>query len=185
MFWRKLASGRMMALTVAQVMAGVAVLHLAPSARAEDRMQLGAPPGSAAEFQGQVGDRVFFSEGSAELGARARAALEAQAAWLVRHPSVPIAIEGHADEAGTARHNLEVSQRRAQAVRARLIERGVAPERIGIVAYGRERLIAECTEPICGTQNRRTVTILGPPGAARPGGERPDRLVRPTPRRLF
>ena len=43
---------------------------------------------------------MFFSEGSAELGTRARTALEAQAAWLKRNAAVPVTIEGHADDAG-------------------------------------------------------------------------------------
>ena len=88
------------------------------------------PASAAVEFQTQVGDRVFFSEGSAELGSRARAALEAQAAWLKRHSTLAVMVEGHADDAGVAAHNLEVSRRRAEAVRRRLIESGVAPERI-------------------------------------------------------
>jgi len=110
-----------------------------PVASTQERMQLGVPLGIAAEFQAQVGDRVFFSEGSAELGSRARTALEAQAAWLKRNAAVPVTIEGHADDAGAINHNLEVSRRRAESVRRRLIESGVAPERIHTLAYGRER----------------------------------------------
>jgi peptidoglycan-associated lipoprotein len=154
-------------------------------------MQLGAPPGSAAEFQAQVGDRVFFSEGSAELGARARAALEAQAAWLRRHAGLPVTIEGHADDAGTVNHNLDVSKQRAEAVRRRLIEIGVAEERIRAVAFGRQRLVADCADPGCAAQNRRAVTVVGGPGAASgPAGdaglEAPnDTAARRSPRRLF
>ncbi len=123
-------------------LATVAALLLVPVTRAGDRMQLGVPPGSAAEFQTQAGDRVFFSEGSAELGARARVALESQAAWLAQHPTLPVPIEGHAAAAGPASHNLDVSLRRAEAVRRRLIDMGVAQERIRTVGYGRDRPIA-------------------------------------------
>jgi peptidoglycan-associated lipoprotein len=165
----------------------VAALPLLPAARADDRMQLGSPAGSPAEFQSQVGDRVFFSEGSADLGARARAALEAQAAWLIRHPALTVTIEGHADDAGAAAHNLEVSRRRAEAVRRRLIEMGVAPERISTVGYGRDRLIAECTAPACTAQNRRVVTVIAMPPA--PTGESAsapqDAANTRRPRRLF
>jgi peptidoglycan-associated lipoprotein len=163
MFCRKLLGGRVGGLAVASVaLASVAGLQLT-SARAEDRMQLGAPMGPAAEFQSQVGDRVFFSDASAELGTRGRVALEAQAAWLVRHPKLSVIVEGHADDAGGIAHNQEVSQRRADAVRRRLIQMGVAPERIRVVAHGRERLIAECTDAACTQQNRRAVTVIGPP----------------------
>jgi peptidoglycan-associated lipoprotein len=140
---------------------GVTNLQLIP-AQAEDLMRLGAPFAKAAEFQSQVGDRVFFSDASVELGTRGRVALEAQAAWLVRHPSLSVVVEGHADDSGSIDRNLELSQRRADAVSRRLIQMGVAPERILTAAYGRERLIAECVEAACAAQNRRAVTVIGP-----------------------
>jgi peptidoglycan-associated lipoprotein len=158
MFCRNVLGGLVGGLAVI----GVTNLQLAP-AQAEERMQLGAPFGGAAEFQSQVGDRVFFSDTSAELGTRGRVALEAQAAWLVRYPSLSVVVEGHADDGGSLDHNLELSQRRADAVSRRLIQMGVAPERISTVAYGRERLIAECAAAACAAQNRRAVTIIGPP----------------------
>jgi peptidoglycan-associated lipoprotein len=167
--------------------ASVALWHLMPLASADERMQLGVPL-AAAEFQTQVGDRVFFSEGSAELGARARAALEAQAAWLKRNQALAVTIEGHADDAGAVDHNLEMSWRRAEAVRRRLIESGVAPERIRAAAYGRERPIAECGEPRCGAQNRRAVTVVRAPAAASTpagAGELQDTAARRSPRRLY
>lgn len=177
------------------VLVGVAIAQLvpatlAPATWAEERMQLGTPIAPTVEFQTQVGDRVFFSEGSAELGARARAALEAQAAWLKRHSALPVIIEGHADDAGVEAHNLEVSRRRAEAVRRRLIESGVAPERIYTQAYGRDRLIAECTAPGCAAQNRRAVTVVGAPSAASapaslPAREQSDTAARRSPRRLY
>ena len=150
-------------------------------------MQLGAVLGKSAEFQSQVGDRVFFSDASDDLGARGRVALEAQAAWLARNPGLSVVIEGHADDAGGLTHNLEVSWRRAEAVRRRLVQMGVASERIRTIAYGRERLIAECTAPACAAQNRRAVTVIGPgadmaDSAAGPGASREP--IRRPPRRL-
>jgi peptidoglycan-associated lipoprotein len=141
--------------------ASVASMYLIP-ARAEDRMQLGVAMSESAEFQSQVGDRVFFSEASADLGSRGRVALEAQAVWLARHPKVSVIIEGHADDNGADTHNLEVSEQRAETVRRRLIQMGVSPERIRTVAYGRARPIADCPAPACTAQNRRAVTVIGP-----------------------
>jgi outer membrane protein OmpA-like peptidoglycan-associated protein len=141
----------------------VAALSLAVTApvRADDRMRLGAVSGSG--FQSEVGDRVFFGDASAELGSRGRIALDAQAAWLLRNSAVSVIIEGHADDTGGADHNLDVSRKRAEAVRRRLIHMGIAQERIRIVAYGRERLVAQCAAAACAAQNRRAVTIVGPP----------------------
>jgi peptidoglycan-associated lipoprotein len=143
--------------------------------------------GIPGEFQALVGDRVFFSEGSAELGARARKALRAQAAWLAQHPAVRVTIEGHADDPGGFDHQL--SEHRAEAVRQRLIEAGIAPERIRTIAYGRRHLVAACENPLCPPQNRRAVTVVGWPTAAiDPRGARSSEREgagRPSPRRLY
>ena len=158
MFWRKMLA----AVAGGVALAGVSDVQLM-SAWCDDRMQLGAPLGLAAAFQSEVGDRVFFSDASAELGTRGRLALEAQAAWLVRYPHLSVIVEGHADDAGGVDHNLAISQQRAEVVRRRLVQMGVAPARIRALAFGRQRLIADCAAAACAAQNRRAVTIIGPP----------------------
>ena len=177
---------------VATIVPLVALVQLAPAARAsEPGLALASQAAWSAsvpgDFQALVGDRVFFGAGSAELGARARKALAAQAAWLARHPGTRVTIEGHADDPGGDDHAL--SEHRAEAVRQRLIETGLAPERIRTVAYGRRNLIAACSDPQCAPQNRRAVTVIGWPTAAIESGERRDRphdnVGRPTPRRLY
>jgi len=108
----------------------------------------------------EAGDRVFFSSGSAALGSKARTALAAQARWLNKHRGLEATIEGHADEPGTDEQNLILSTQRAKAVRQRLVEEGVAPARLKIVARGRMRRVAVCNEAACRAQNRRAVTIV-------------------------
>src|SRR5215471_10573242 len=151
MFWRKLLAG----VAGGVALAGVSDLQLTPT-RAEERTGLGGPLGLAAQFQSAVGDRVFFSEASAELGTRGR-----------------LALQGHADDGGGLAHNLSLSQQRAEVVQRRLIQMGVAPERIRAAAFGRERLIADCGAPACAAQNRRAVTIIGPPLDWAPVGPAP------------
>lgn len=158
MFWRKLLA----AVAGGVALAGVSDLQLMAT-WAEERTGLGGPLGLAAEFQSAVGDRVFFTEASAELGTRGQLALKAQAEWLQRYPRVTILVEGHADDAGGLAHNLSLSRQRAEVVQRRLIQMGVAPERIRTLAFGRERLIADCATAACTAQNRRAVTIIGPP----------------------
>jgi peptidoglycan-associated lipoprotein len=131
---------------------------------------LGAPVNTATlaeNFKLAVGDRVFFSEGSAGLGARARVALEAQAGWLRRHAGLSVVLEGHADDPGTNALNAQLARDRAEAVRQRLIDLGVAPERIILTSFGRERTITDCGGAVCAAQNRRVVTAIGQ-AAARP-----------------
>jgi outer membrane protein OmpA-like peptidoglycan-associated protein len=123
-------------------------------------------------FRGVAGDRVFFDEGSAELGARALSVLAAQAAWLRRYPQSAVVVEGHADDPGPASENTTLSVSRAEAVRAQLLGRGVEPERVAIKVYGRDRPVAVCGEPQCAAQNRRAVSVIknAGTGAAQPAG---------------
>lgn len=158
-------------------------LAAVPSA-ANEMSRLGAPeqavqPGSAGGWRTTVrpatgfkrtaqeilrdaaGDLVFFSEGSAELGARARKALAAQAGWLKQNAALPVVIEGHADDSAAPAEMKALSAARAAAVRDRLVEEGVAPERIRTVAFGADRRVALCADLSCASQNRRAVTIVG------------------------
>lgn len=111
-------------------------------------------------LRAEAGDRVFFSEGSAEISSRSRAVLVAQARWLARNPYVHVIVEGHADESGSDGSNLAISRERAEMVRQRLVEAGVAGDRIAIVAKGRSERIAACDSPLCAAQNRRVVTLV-------------------------
>jgi peptidoglycan-associated lipoprotein len=111
-------------------------------------------------FRAVAGDRVFFDEGSAELGARALVVLAAQAAWLKRYPQTAVVVEGHAVEPGTAGENSALAASRAEAVRGRLLEAGVEAERIATMAYGRDRPVAACAEPQCAAQNRRAISVV-------------------------
>ena len=70
-----------------------------------------------------------------------------------------ITVEGFADPAGTARYNLALSQRRADAVRAFLEGQGLAGTQLKAVGYGESRQVApgaEGDEPGA-EQNRRVV----------------------------
>jgi peptidoglycan-associated lipoprotein len=117
-------------------------------------------------LRNEAGDRVFFSVGSAELGARARSALAAQAQWLNRWHEFEVAIEGHADEPGTDAQNVQLSATRADAVRQRLLAEGVDARRLVVVAQGRSQRVATCADPDCLAQNRRTVTLVFTTGTA-------------------
>ena len=141
---------------------------------------------AAEQFRSTAGDRIFFGDGSADIGGRARGALEAQASWLLRAAQATLTIEGHADDRGSPEFNSSIAERRAEAVRQRLIELGVAPERIRLVLFGRAQPVVQCSEPACSAQNRRVVTVITGlvPGAERRTGvtvAEPSRDQRPAP----
>jgi peptidoglycan-associated lipoprotein len=133
-----------------------------------ERARASPTEGIVADFRSEAGDRVFFAEGSAALGARGGAALDAQAAWLRKHPDLAVTVEGYADDIGSSRDNLRIAKRRAAAVRGRLILKGVAAARIATVAFGRTHRAAACAEPACSAHNRRSITV--PVAQRRTGG---------------
>jgi peptidoglycan-associated lipoprotein len=121
-----------------------------------------ATPGSQQDFVVNVGDRVFFETDSSELTPQARATLDKQAQWLTNYSQYSqFTIEGHADERGTREYNIALGARRAQAVRDYLTSRGIAPNRMRTISYGKERPVAVCNDISCWSQNRRAVTVLG------------------------
>ena len=122
-----------------------------------------ALPGSRADFLrsvGMGGDRVFFETDDYSIDDRDRATLDAQAAWLLRNTAVRVTVEGHADERGTREYNLALGDRRANAAKNYLAAKGVAPERMTVISYGKERPEALGSDETAWAQNRRAVTVL-------------------------
>lgn len=112
-------------------------------------------------LRADVGDRIFFSVGSADLGSRARTVLERQAEWIGKYPDLYVVVEGHADEPGSSSDvNTALALRRAELVRARLIEAGVPASRIDVLSRGANERAVTCDGAICRSQNSRVVTRL-------------------------
>ena len=119
-----------------------------------------AVPGSSADFQQNVGDRVFFAYDKSDLDDRDRQTLQKQAAWLQRYPTVVLTLEGHCDERGTREYNLALGARRAQAVKDYLVSLGVSGARLETISYGKERPICVQSNEACWAQNRRGVSTI-------------------------
>jgi peptidoglycan-associated lipoprotein len=120
-----------------------------------------AVPGSRADFlQSVPSDRIFFELDSYSVDNEDRATLDAQAAWLMRNPNVRVTIEGHADERGTREYNLALGDRRANAARDYLQSRGVTPDRMQTISWGKERPAVEGSNEYAWSQNRRAVTVV-------------------------
>jgi OOP family OmpA-OmpF porin len=80
---------------------------------------------------------VAFGTGATDLGPGPLASLGALAAWLGRNPEARVALVGHTDTEGGLAANVELSRRRAAAVRQRLIAaHGIAPGRLTAEGVG-------------------------------------------------
>ncbi len=119
-----------------------------------------ATPGSAQDFQVNVGDRIFFESDSSTIAQQGLATLDKQVQWLAQYPNYTFILEGHADERGTREYNLALGARRSTAVRDYMIARGISANRMRTVSFGKERPVAVCDDISCWSQNRRAVTML-------------------------
>lgn len=121
---------------------------------------LAMAPGSEEDFMVSVGRRVFFKAGSAEIDQTAIVTLDKQAAWLNQYPAWRAKIQGFADDPGSLEAQTALSQKRADAVMAFLVSRGIAANRLTAKGYGRDRLVRDCPEIECKSVNRRVITNL-------------------------
>ena len=118
-------------------------------------------PGSVADFVDNVGDRVFFDFDRSAVRPDGLETLQRQAAWLNTYPNYGVTINGHCDIRGTVEYNLALGERRANAAREKLSAFGIAPNRIKVVSYGKNRpIIEQDGSEWAYQQNRVAITVL-------------------------
>jgi outer membrane protein OmpA-like peptidoglycan-associated protein len=83
-------------------------------------------------------DDVYFDFDRYSLRPDADRVLDEAVSALSQDPTLRVRIEGHTCNIGTAEYNLALGERRAAAVRAYLMGRGVSNDRLTIVSYGEE-----------------------------------------------
>jgi outer membrane protein OmpA-like peptidoglycan-associated protein len=113
---------------------------------------------------------VHFGYDDATVRPADVAALNRFASVVQKHyPGARLTVEGFADAAGSARYNLALSQRRAEAVREYVAGRGIDPSLVEAVGYGESRLVRrDATRDMPGAQlNRRVVFVVETPANAR------------------
>lgn len=108
---------------------------------------------------------VTFEFNSSVLTNESRPVLDAVAADLKRYPRLKIELQGHTDSVGNDAYNLQLSQRRAQAVRDYLIAQGVGAEQLTARGFGESVPVADNSTEEGRAQNRRVVmTVIENPG---------------------
>jgi len=93
---------------------------------------------------------------------------------IIRHPEIKrVEVQGHTDNSGTPEHNKLLSEQRAEAVRAWLVQHGVPSDRLVAMGYGQEKPLVPNVTPANRAQNRRVQFIIlekeGAPPAPPPG----------------
>lgn len=83
------------------------------------------------------------------------AALDSTAKYLKEHPNTYVFVEGHCDERGPEAYNLSLGARRANYVRTMLVKKGVNPNQIHTISYGKEKPAIIGHNPDVWSKNRR------------------------------
>ena len=122
-----------------------------------EALESGKASSSALEFK-----NVAFATGSSELISTSKEELDILVSILLGNEDVKIQINGHTDNVGDAGKNLQLSEERAKAVYAYLVDKGVNSGNLSFKGYGDTNPKADNDTDSGKAQNRRTdFTILG------------------------
>lgn len=103
---------------------------------------------------------IYFEFDSYALSEDAKALLDGNYEWLKAHPGIHVLIEGHCDERGTVEYNLNLGQKRADAIREYLILKGLDPSTLHTISYGEERPENDGQDEAAWAQNRRVQFLV-------------------------
>ncbi|GAB4312106.1 MAG: hypothetical protein Kow00127_02490 [Bacteroidales bacterium] len=103
---------------------------------------------------------IYFAFNSDSLKPESKMVIEAFSEFLADNPTVTVLIEGHTDNIGNERDNLELSERRARSVYNYLIQLGIDPKRLSYKGYGESRPVAGNETEQGRALNRRTAFVI-------------------------
>ena len=98
---------------------------------------------------------VYFEVGRKGLTDEGKAQLAAQAEMLKQHEDYGVLIQGYTDQQGSASYNLQLGMKRAETVKAELVNAGIAEHRIKAMSLGEEGVLCVDASDICRHMNRR------------------------------
>lgn len=115
---------------------------------------LAAQPARAAHFT------LYFIEGSDELTQDSKQTLERMFADLDKRPVRDIVIVGHTDAVGSDQYNDAPAKKRADAVKAMLVARGIAQDDIVAIGRGKRDLLVPTPNGVAEPRNRRVEIVV-------------------------
>jgi outer membrane protein OmpA-like peptidoglycan-associated protein len=113
------------------------------------------------DFHDNVKD-AYFAVNSAKISPETLATIIHAAQYLVAHPAIQVIISGWADPRGSVDSNLALGAKRANAVRAALIDAGVPPSQLEIISNGKSSQVCTTRDQECWKQNRRVSYSMKP-----------------------
>lgn len=98
---------------------------------------------------------IYFEFDSSELTSSAVEDLTYNLKVLKENPSIGVTLEGHCDVRGTKDYNYALGQRRANSVKAWLIQNGIPETRLKTISYGSDMPLSYGSNEEDHAMNRR------------------------------
>ena len=100
-------------------------------------------------------DHLIFEQGRATISPKSYPGLEELMAMMKDNPKLEIRLEGHTDNQGNPKMNMELSQNRVDNVKKYLVSKGIDKDRIKTKAFGGTKPILNANSPEARALNRR------------------------------
>ena len=98
---------------------------------------------------------IYFEVSRKELTDEGKAQLTTQADMLKQHEDYGVLIQGYTDQQGSASYNKLLGMKRAETVKAELLNAGVAEHQMKTVSLGEEGVLCVDSSDVCRHMNRR------------------------------
>jgi OmpA-OmpF porin, OOP family len=105
-------------------------------------------------------ESLTFDTGSANLSAESQITVANIVKVMADYPNVALSVEGHTDNVGKAASNKALSERRAKAVMAMLVAKGVDATRLADAGFGDAKPAADNATPEGRAKNRRIEVVV-------------------------
>lgn len=99
-------------------------------------------------------DNIYFETASARITGNSIENLKEIVDILKSYPELYVEINAHADTRGLSDYNLELSQKRAQAVVGYLVSKGISSVRLKAKGFGDSKPVNECVKGVNCPENR-------------------------------
>ncbi len=100
-------------------------------------------------------DHLIFAQGKSVIDPKSYPGLDEVVQMMKENSKIEIQLEGHTDNVGSPKANLELSQQRVDAVKKYIVSKGIAKNRVQTKAFGGSQPLGNEMTPEARVKNRR------------------------------